>query len=133
MLITTGAEPQVPCYFIFGDSLVDNGNNNNLVTEAKVNYPPYGVDFPGGEATGRFSNGENTADIIGLCCKLLSTRKKKTSEKYNKTIHISGKLLGFTNYTPPHATASGRGIVKGMNYGSGGAGILTETGRNLVN
>ncbi|WOG86532.1 hypothetical protein DCAR_0205743 [Daucus carota subsp. sativus] len=106
MLITTGAEPQVPCYFIFGDSLVDNGNNNNLVTEAKVNYPPYGVDFPGGEATGRFSNGENTADIIG-------------------------KLLGFTNYTPPHATASGRGIVKGINYGSGGAGILTETGRNL--
>lgn len=65
ILITIG-EPQVPCYFIFGDSLVDNGNNNKLVTEAKVNYPPYGVDFPGGVATGRFSNGENTADILGI-------------------------------------------------------------------
>lgn len=60
------SEPQVPCYFIFGDSIVDNGNNNGLVTQAKVNYPPYGVDFPGGIATGRFSNGENTADIIGI-------------------------------------------------------------------
>ncbi|KAL8090917.1 hypothetical protein AgCh_040110 [Apium graveolens] len=102
----TRGEPQVPCYFIFGDSLVDNGNNNNLVTEAKVNYPPYGVDFPGRVATGRFSNGENTADILG-------------------------KLLGFANYTPPHATARGRDIVKGLNYGSGGAGILTESGRHL--
>ncbi|WOG86529.1 hypothetical protein DCAR_0205740 [Daucus carota subsp. sativus] len=100
------SEPQVPCYFIFGDSIVDNGNNNGLVTQAKVNYPPYGVDFPGGIATGRFSNGENTADIIG-------------------------KLLGFANYTPPFATARGREILEGVNYGSGGAGIRAETGRNL--
>ncbi|XP_040992693.1 GDSL esterase/lipase At5g45670-like [Juglans microcarpa x Juglans regia] len=38
-----GAEPQVPCYFIFGDSLVDNGNNNQLQSLAKVNYRPYGI------------------------------------------------------------------------------------------
>ena len=38
---------QVPCFFIFGDSLSDNGNNNNLVTKAKANYQPYGIDFPG--------------------------------------------------------------------------------------
>lgn len=66
ILITT-AEPQVPCYFIFGDSLADNGNNNALATQAKVNYPPYGVDFPGGIATGRYTNGENAADILGTC------------------------------------------------------------------
>lgn len=57
-------EPQVPCYFIFGDSLVDSGNNNNLATMAKVDYLPYGIDFPGGP-TGRFCNGRTTADIIG--------------------------------------------------------------------
>uniref|UniRef100_A0A6N2KIR1 GDSL esterase/lipase n=1 Tax=Salix viminalis TaxID=40686 RepID=A0A6N2KIR1_SALVM len=39
------AAPQVPCFFIFGDSLADNGNNNNLVTAAKANYRPYGIDF----------------------------------------------------------------------------------------
>ena len=56
---------QVPCYFTFGDSLSDNGNNNNLATRAKANYRPYGIDFPGG-TTGRFSNGRNLVDFIGL-------------------------------------------------------------------
>lgn len=64
-LLAEGEEPQVPCYFIFGDSLVDNGNNNNLSTEAKANYFPYGIDFPDGP-TGRFSNGRNLADYLGL-------------------------------------------------------------------
>ena len=59
------AEPKVPCYFIFGDSLSDNGNNNKLKTLAKVNYLPYGIDFPKGP-TGRFSNGRNMQDVIGL-------------------------------------------------------------------
>ena len=56
--------PQVPCYFIFGDSLVDNGNNNRLSSLAKANYLPYGIDFPNGP-TGRFSNGKTTVDVIG--------------------------------------------------------------------
>ncbi|KAG5232750.1 GDSL esterase/lipase [Salix suchowensis] len=53
------AAPQVPRFFIFGDSLADNGNNNNLVTAAKANYRPYGIDFPEG-TTGRFTNGRTT-------------------------------------------------------------------------
>lgn len=67
-LVVVG-EPQVPCYFIFGDSLVDNGNNNRLVTAAKANYPPYGIDFPLG-SSGRFTNGATIADIIGLSLSL---------------------------------------------------------------
>lgn len=43
---------------------MDSGNNNNLETIAKVNYPPYGIDFPGGP-TGRFTNGRTIADIMG--------------------------------------------------------------------
>lgn len=62
-LLVSGV-PQVPCYFIFGDSLVDNGNNNELVTKAKANHPPYGIDFKYG-VTGRFTNGRTTADVIG--------------------------------------------------------------------
>ena len=58
------AEPQVPCYFIFGDSLVDNGNNNQLQSLARADYAPYGIDFPGGP-TGRFSNGKTTVDVVG--------------------------------------------------------------------
>ena len=54
---------QVPCVFIFGDSLSDSGNNNNLPTSAKSNYKPYGIDFPMGP-TGRFTNGRTSIDII---------------------------------------------------------------------
>ena len=62
---SVNAEPQVPCFYIFGDSLADNGNNNLLLTLAKVNYPPYGIDFSDGP-TGRFTNGRTTVDILGL-------------------------------------------------------------------
>lgn len=51
-------------FFVFGDSLVDNGNNNYLVTTARANSPPYGIDYPTHRPTGRFSNGLNLPDII---------------------------------------------------------------------
>jgi hypothetical protein len=56
MQLYVHGDPQVPCYFIFEDSLADNGNNNLLPTESKADYSPYGVDFPNGP-TGRFCNG----------------------------------------------------------------------------
>ncbi|CAN4120997.1 unnamed protein product [Withania somnifera] len=54
----------VPAMFIFRDSLIDNGNNNNnLPSFAKANYFPYGIDFDGGP-TGRFSNGYTMVDEL---------------------------------------------------------------------
>ncbi|XP_059669421.1 GDSL esterase/lipase At1g29670-like [Cornus florida] len=103
--IGADAVPQVPCYFIFGDSLVDNGNNNNIASLAKANYRPYGIDFPKGP-TGRFSNGKTTVDVIA-------------------------ELLGFENFIPPYSTTRGRDILKGVNYASAAAGIRDETGRQL--
>lgn len=51
--------------FIFGDSLTEVGNNNYLrYSLAKSNYPWYGIDFSGGQATGRFTNGRTIGDII---------------------------------------------------------------------
>lgn len=50
-------------FFVFGDSLVDNGNNNYLATTARADRPPYGIDSPNGP-TGRFSNGKNLVDLI---------------------------------------------------------------------
>ncbi|KAL3744024.1 hypothetical protein ACJRO7_013300 [Eucalyptus globulus] len=95
--------PQIPCYFIFGDSLADDGNNNNLLTLAKSNYPPYGIDFSDG-ATGRFTNGRTIVDIIA-------------------------QLLGFDKYIPPFATARGNDTLQGVNYASGAAGIRDESGQ----
>ncbi|XP_048332679.2 GDSL esterase/lipase At5g45670-like [Ziziphus jujuba] len=98
------AAPQVPCYFIFGDSLVDNGNNNQLQSLARADYLPYGIDFGG--PTGRFSNGKTTVDVIA-------------------------ELLGFDDYIPPFVSARGQDILKGVNYASAAAGIREETGRQL--
>ncbi|CAI0560898.1 unnamed protein product [Linum tenue] len=99
--------PKVPCYFIFGDSLFDGGNNNHLNTPMKVDHSPYGVDFPSGVATGRYSNGRNTADIVG-------------------------ELLGFKSFIPPFAsTPNDSEILVGVNYASGTAGILVETGKYM--
>lgn len=53
-------------FFVFGDSLVDSGNNNYLVTTARADSPPYGIDYPTGRPTGRFSNGLNLPDIISM-------------------------------------------------------------------
>lgn len=61
---------QVPCLFLMGDSLFDNGNNNLLITQAKANYPPYGIDYPYGP-TGIFSNGRNIVDYLGIFSFLL--------------------------------------------------------------
>lgn len=51
-------------FFVFGDSLVDSGNNNYLATTARADSPPYGIDYPTHRPTGRFSNGLNLPDII---------------------------------------------------------------------
>ncbi|XP_042483842.1 GDSL esterase/lipase At5g45670-like isoform X2 [Macadamia integrifolia] len=101
------ADPQVPCYFIFGDSLVDNGNNNAMASLARANYLPYGIDFPDGP-TGRFCNGETTTDIIA-------------------------KLLGFEDYSPPpYANAKDEDLLRGVNFASAAAGIRDETGQQLT-
>ncbi|XP_058079615.1 GDSL esterase/lipase At1g33811-like [Magnolia sinica] len=104
-MVRVRSRPQVPCLFIFGDSLVDNGNNNGLLTLSRANYSPYGIDFPSG-ITGRFTNGLTTVDILA-------------------------KLLGFSDFIPPYASTQGRAILRGLNYASGASGIRDETGNNL--
>ena len=104
-----GAAPQVPCYFIFGDSLVDNGNNNFLNgSGVRADYLPYGVDFPLGPS-GRFSNGRNVIDALG-------------------------ELLRLPGLVPPFADprTRGRAALHGVNFASGGSGILDHTGQLTV-
>ncbi|PUZ35982.1 hypothetical protein GQ55_9G002800 [Panicum hallii var. hallii] len=56
--------PLVTAVIVFGDSIVDPGNNNDLHTQIKANHPPYGKDFFNHEATGRYSNGLIPTDLI---------------------------------------------------------------------
>lgn len=58
------AQSSVPAAYMFGDSLIDVGNNNYFATILKANYPYNGLDYPGRKPTGRFCNGKNTADFL---------------------------------------------------------------------
>ncbi|KAF4377195.1 hypothetical protein G4B88_009187 [Cannabis sativa] len=90
--------------FVFGSSLVDNGNNNFINNSlAKANYLPYGLDFPLGPS-GRFTNGKNVIDLIG--------------EKL--------RLPFIPAFADP--STKGRRIVHGVSFASGGSGILDDTG-----
>ena len=60
----TIAQARVSSIIVFGDSSVDAGNNNFIPTIARSNFFPYGRDFAGGKATGRFSNGRIPTDFI---------------------------------------------------------------------
>jgi hypothetical protein len=60
---------QVPAVYVFGDSTLDVGNNNYLPGRnvPRADRPYYGIDMPGsGKPNGRFSNGYNTADFVGM-------------------------------------------------------------------
>ncbi|KAI8526500.1 hypothetical protein RHMOL_Rhmol12G0001600 [Rhododendron molle] len=91
--------------YVFGDSIVDDGNNNFINSIAKSNYYPYGCDFAGGPS-GRFCNGKTFVDFLG-------------------------EKLG-TPSPPPFAdpATTGARILGGVNYASAAAGILDETGRH---
>ncbi|KAG7620683.1 GDSL lipase/esterase [Arabidopsis suecica] len=98
------AGKDIPANFVFGDSLVEVGNNNYLATLAKANNFPNGIDF--GSPTGRFTNGRTIVDIIY-------------------------QALGSDELTPPYLAPTTRGplILNGVNYASGGSGILNSTGK----
>ncbi|KAK2977357.1 hypothetical protein RJ640_013336 [Escallonia rubra] len=94
---------QAPALYIFGDSVVDSGNNNHLREGIKANHPPYGIDFPHRVASGRFTNGYTIADFFD-------------------------KWLGLP-LTPPYYSTNEsvrHQTIKGFNYASGSAEILPE-------
>nr|BAG68910.1 GDSL-motif lipase [Arabidopsis thaliana] len=62
--VKQGINATIPALIVFGDSIMDTGNNNNLPTLLKCNFPPYGKDYPGGYATRRFSDGRVPSDLI---------------------------------------------------------------------
>ncbi|RDX88683.1 GDSL esterase/lipase [Mucuna pruriens] len=95
-------------FFVFGDSLVDSGNNNYLPTTARADSLPYGIDYPTHRPTGRFSNGYNLPDLISQ--------------------HIGSEAT--LPYLSPEL--SGEKLLIGANFASAGIGILNDTGIQFV-
>ena len=63
VLWSTCSANEIPANFVFGDSLVEAGNNNYIPSLSKANYFPNGIDF--GMPTGRYTNGRTIIDIVG--------------------------------------------------------------------
>ncbi|KAL7096730.1 hypothetical protein ACP275_10G098000 [Erythranthe tilingii] len=98
-------DPLVPALIIFGDSVVDAGNNNNLQTLIKANFLPYGRDFVTHKPTGRFSNGKLATDF-------------------------TAEYLGFNSYPPAYFSQearSGKNILTGVNFASAASGYYDRT------
>ncbi|CAL5040558.1 unnamed protein product [Urochloa decumbens] len=105
-----------PPMYVFGDSILDVGNNNYLpgANVSRANMPYYGIDlFPGRIPTGRFSNGHNTVDYIA-------------------------RSMGWLHSPPPYLSLAPERLMTsliltagtlttGVNYASAGAGILDST------
>ncbi|CAN1322976.1 GDSL esterase/lipase EXL3 [Linum perenne] len=58
------ADSEIPAIFVFGDSILDTGNNNYITTWSKCNFSPYGRNFLGAKPTGRFSDGKIISDLL---------------------------------------------------------------------
>ncbi|GJY32526.1 GDSL esterase/lipase-like protein [Tanacetum coccineum] len=119
-------EPQVPCYFIFGDALVDSGNNNKLVTVGKANYLPYGIDFPQGVTGQLLGIREEQSHIYttGQYAAVLSQRySQQLTTLYNlgaRKIAVYG--LGLIGCAPTEITrfgTDGRTCVESINNAVG--------------
>ncbi|XP_061365136.1 GDSL esterase/lipase At2g30310-like [Gastrolobium bilobum] len=85
---------------VFGDSTVDTGNNNYIVTVAKGNRLPYGRDFPGHVPNGRFCNGKVVPDFVA-------------------------SILEIKDTLPPFLdpTLSDEELLTGVSFASGGSGF----------
>ncbi|XP_047155655.1 GDSL esterase/lipase At1g74460-like [Vigna umbellata] len=96
--------------FIFGDSLSDVGNNMHLSRSlAQASLPWYGIDMGNGLPNGRFTNGRTVADIIG-------DRTGLPRPPAFLDPSVSGEVI----------------LENGVNYASGGGGILNETGAYFI-
>ncbi|OEL18000.1 GDSL esterase/lipase, partial [Dichanthelium oligosanthes] len=100
---------KVSAIIVFGDSTVDAGNNNFTPTVARGNFPPYGRDFDGGVATGRFSNGRLVTDFLSEAFGLPSAVPAYLDPSY--TIHQ---------------------LATGVSFASGGTGLDDLTAKIAV-
>ena len=94
-------KPLAPALIVFGDSIVDPGNNNDIRTIVKANFPPYGNDFQNHRPTGRFCNGRIPTDFIA-------------------------SRLGIKDLLPPYLSAQPldkHDLLTGVSFASGGTGF----------
>ncbi|KAH9617266.1 hypothetical protein KSS87_006892 [Heliosperma pusillum] len=104
--ISLPSNAKAPALLVFGDSIVDPGNNDYIDTIGRANFPPYGRDFAGGVATGRYSNGKIPSDLIA-------------------------EQMGLKELVPPYLDPSLQinDLLTGVSFASGAAGYDPESAK----
>lgn len=125
----------MPATFIFGDSLVDAGNNNYIVSLSKANFPPNGIDFLGHQPTGRYTNGRTIVDILGA----MRTQSLCLIFGVARALHwallarMHPELLHppFPSFGPCFRARDGTGRVRAAVHGPGDHGRRRDERRQL--
>ncbi|BAD81858.1 putative family II extracellular lipase 3 (EXL3) [Oryza sativa Japonica Group] len=104
-----GSARRIPAVFAFGDSTLDAGNNNRLVTAVRADHPPYGQDFPGGAPTGRFCDGKIMSDFLV------------------EALGVKGLLPAYHSGSEVLSDAD---AATGVSFASGGSGLDDRTATN---
>uniref|UniRef100_A0A803M570 acetyl-CoA carboxytransferase n=1 Tax=Chenopodium quinoa TaxID=63459 RepID=A0A803M570_CHEQI len=114
--------------FIFGSSVVDNGYNNNLNdSTSKANFLPYGLSNVNDPCCELTSNG-SSCKVNGTTC---DDRKRYAFfDLIHYTESASAILAAKLPLIPCFADTQTQrdAILNGVNFGSGGSGILDESG-----
>ncbi|CAM8995971.1 unnamed protein product [Rhodiola kirilowii] len=114
VLKRSNAEVALPV-FVFGDSTADVGTNDFLPEcQARADVLYNGIDYPSQVPTGRYSNGYNTIDFIAM---LMGHQESP---------------LPFLNLSTQVGANFSAEILQGVNFASGGSGILFDTGKQFV-
>uniref|UniRef100_A0ACD5Z7X7 Uncharacterized protein n=1 Tax=Avena sativa TaxID=4498 RepID=A0ACD5Z7X7_AVESA len=130
LLVAVASSPasgaKVPAIFVFGDSTADVGNNNYLSgSRARADFPHNGVDFPGGELTGRFSNGFIGADFLAVYMGFSRSPPAYLS-LVDGSSNSSGSSEAMSNTTKKMVGGTAASM-RGANFASGGSGVLDST------
>ncbi|KAF3443372.1 hypothetical protein FNV43_RR13054 [Rhamnella rubrinervis] len=110
-VIVTQVGAKVPAIIVFGDSSVDAGNNNAIPTIARSNFQPYGRDFSGGKATGRFSNGRIPTDFISEAFGLKPAIPAYLDPSYNISDFATGVTFASAATGYDNATSSVLSVI----------------------
>ncbi|KAH7576676.1 hypothetical protein ACOSQ2_002809 [Xanthoceras sorbifolium] len=111
LLQVSRIEAKVPALIVFGDSSVDAGNNNYIPTVARSNFQPYGRDFSGGRATGRFSNGRIATDFIAQALGIKPTIPAYLDPVYNISDFATGVTFASAGSGYDNATSDVLSVI----------------------
>lgn len=114
--ISTDLSPTLPSHGIsavlaFGDSTLDSGNNNFLRTIVRADRSPYGQDFPGGVATGQFSNGKLITDFLVSSLGLKQTLPASSDPNLTTADLLTGVSFASAGSGLDNLTAGAVGVV----------------------